>query len=272
MRCINPLEIGKNSFPCGKCNFCLQVKRADWTFRLTQETKVATDTAFLTLTYADGYDQEGKHIAPVSPDGELQLSKEDVQLFTKRLRKAAEPAKLRYYTVGEYGTETERPHYHSIMFGLPQSMLPGLNSIWKKGNVHVGKVEFASIHYVTKYVVERTGDYGGREPPFSLMSRRPGIGNNYLGTHSRWHLDGLRNYANINGTTSRLPRYFKDRIFNEKERAMLHAEGITLSRNDLVEEITRIRKFCDEPYSHYVERLHAEHDRLTNTISKFNHF
>lgn len=272
MRCISPLEIGHNRFPCGKCNFCLQVKRADWTFRLLQEQKISKSARFLTLTYADGYDQDGVHIAPVSEDGELQLSKRDVQLFTKRLRKVCVGHKLRYYSVGEYGTETQRPHYHSIIFNLPRNVLPQLQAIWGKGNVHVGAVSFASIHYVTKYVVERHGDYGGREPPFSLMSRRPGIGNNYLATHSKWHLDDMRNYANVNGTMSRLPRYFKDRIFNEKERQILAAEGVYQSREDVKKEILRVTSFCDDPYVHYAERIQSEHDRVKSKVSQFNKF
>lgn len=47
------------------------------------------------------------------------LSKRDVQLFLKRLRKYVYKntrERLRYFIVGEYGPKTYRPHYHLLLF------------------------------------------------------------------------------------------------------------------------------------------------------------
>lgn len=165
MRCISPLLIRTNGrrdvVPCGRCNFCLEVKRGEWSFRIAQELKRASSAKFVTLTYADNR-------IPITSTGEMELNKKDVQDFKKRLRK--ENAKytadqVRYYTVGEYGTETDRPHYHSILFNVHPSVLMRLQLIWDKGIVHQGNVEIASIHYVTKYVINRIGEYETREPP-----------------------------------------------------------------------------------------------------------
>lgn len=163
MRCISPLSLRQNGsinvVPCGKCNFCLSSKRDDWSFRLRQELKVSTSASFLTLTYSTDK-------LPINPSGHLELRKSDCQLFMKRLRKV-NSVPLRFYTVGEYGTRTARPHYHSILFNLDPSVRTQLHQIWQLGNVHVGDVTGASIHYVTKYVINRHQDvYDGREPPF----------------------------------------------------------------------------------------------------------
>lgn len=45
------------------------------------------------------------------------LRKRHYQLFFKRLRKwYGKP--IRYFGTGEYGSKTQRPHYHFIIFGL----------------------------------------------------------------------------------------------------------------------------------------------------------
>lgn len=164
MKCISPLWIRKSGYtvPCGKCNFCLASKRVDWSFRIAQELKVSSSALFLTFTYADECPE-----IPRSPSGLLELDKTHMQLFMKKLRLEQE-SKLRYYSVGEYGTLTQRPHYHSIMFNLEPQVIARLDQIWSYGFVHVGEVTPASIHYVTKYVIDRQALYGDRSPPFQL--------------------------------------------------------------------------------------------------------
>ena len=87
--------------PCGKCIACLHNKRSDWQFRLRQEHKASKSSMFVTLTYRRKFLPEGG-----------SLSKRDLQLFLKRLRKKDESVKIRYYAVGEYGSQRKRAHYH----------------------------------------------------------------------------------------------------------------------------------------------------------------
>lgn len=75
-----------------------------------------------------------------------------------QLRRFPDSPNLRYYTVGEYGTQTHRPHYHSIMFNMQPQLLRELPEIWGQGITHHGTVTQASIHYVTKYVIEKEVD------------------------------------------------------------------------------------------------------------------
>lgn len=280
MACISPVFIRKSGVryfvPCGKCNFCLERKRSDWTFRLIQEEKVSTGSKFLTLTYDD------KHINNDEPDcvrvarnGLPQLCKRDLQLFQKRLRKANEDLSdypLRYYSVGEYGTITARPHYHSIVFNVHPKLLMKMVDIWKWGHVHVGECEMASIHYVTKYCINRETDYPGREKPFAFMSTKPGIGVNYLATHTDWHRADMRNYTFVNGYKKAIPRYYKNRLFTDRERETLAAEALYLmdiSYSDTVKENFR---FHDDPYYYQDEQVRSRHDQVTSKINKLNTF
>lgn len=272
MRCISPLLIRRdgqrNVVPCGKCNFCLQKRRSDWTFRLLQETKVSCSAHFVTLTYDES-------TLPFSEDGIPTLRKKDYQLFKKRLRKAQaaiSDEKIRYYSVGEYGTETERPHYHSIMFNLVDLKL--VTDAWNLGFVHVGDVSVGSIHYVTKYVINRDepDSYLGREPPFALMSRRPAIGSNYLDTHTKWHKTAKRNYTQVNGVISSLPRYYKEKIFNSLERQQMALEAIHYSDLNYWKEIERLSYLSDNPESYFEERETHAHESFKSKINTKNKF
>lgn len=272
MRCISPLLVRTSNrrefVPCGKCNFCLQVKRGDWTFRLLQEQKDCCSSYFLTLTYEDD-------ALPFSMEGEATLRKQDLQLFGKRLRKVQSKVtdvRLRYYSVGEYGTETSRPHYHSIMFNLERSVLARLSDIWSHGMVHVGEVERASIHYVTKYVINRPGEYGGREPPFAFMSKRPGIGYRYLETHKDWHRSEMRNYTMVNGQVGRLPRYFKEKMFTELERRKLALESVAIADEAYSSDVAWLSRFHDDPYYYYDERIAHSHDAVISKVNSLNKF
>lgn len=271
MRCISPVLIQRSTsrdfVPCGKCNFCLSTRRNEWTFRIKQEAKVSNSQVFLTLTY----DEE--HVKR-NPDSSLpEVSKQDLQLFTKRLRKSNAPLSdlpLRYYSVAEYGTKTRRPHYHSIMFNLDRSLLATVSDVWGLGLCHIGHVTDQSIHYVTKYVINRHDDYNGMAKPFALMSRRPGIGANYLTTHTQWHQDAQRNFTNVNGQIGSLPRYYKEKIFSPFQREALAKQSIRESDERYADTISKLANFSPEPFNYYDERLAQSLDTIKNKTNQFN--
>lgn len=268
MGCISPIALRLSKavqfVPCGKCNFCLASKRADWTFRLAQELKVCQSAHFLTLTYDDVH-------LPWTDEGP-SLCKRDMQLFMHSLRKAnrkVSPVGLRYYTVGEYGTNTLRPHYHSIMFNLSGCICQRLDSIWKRGFVSVGNVTEASIHYVTKYVINRVGEFEGRQKPFALISNRSGgLGMNYVESNRKWHKgDVLKNYAMYNGFKVPLPRVFRDKIFSVREKERLAKESISQLTVEMQEEIVRLTKFHPDPWGYYLDRIDAAYKAVN--VEKF---
>lgn len=200
--------------PCGKCFACLSNRRAEWTFRLKQELKSSASAAFVTLTYDDEY-------LPFASNGYPMVSKTDVQLFMKRLRKAFEPFKIRYFLVSEYGSNTLRPHYHFILFNHPLDLdlHSSVIKAWNKGHVHIGQCTGASISYCAKYCLsfaELSKEY---VRPFMLCSRRPGIGQSYLTPQmENWHREDLKEYVIDDGRKNRLPRYYSKKLFDDSDK------------------------------------------------------
>lgn len=164
--------------------------------RILLEASQFVDNAFITLTYSD-------ETLPSSGS----LMPEDLQNWLKRFRKLIEPARVRYYAVGEYGETTWRPHYHAVLFGYPNCLRGqsrfGLHprmvdekhkccvncdriaATWRKGGVFVGALEANSAQYVAGYVMKKmtsSRDFrlNGRHPEFARMSLKPGIGVNAM--------------------------------------------------------------------------------------------
>lgn len=189
--------------PCGQCIGCRLSHARDWTGRIICESQLYDGSSslvdydcsscFVTLTYSDTY-------LPRTEGYLGTLVKKHFQNFMKRLRKSIYPKKVRFYACGEYGEKYQRPHFHVILFGyLPEDLVmfsdefghklyisESLQKLWKFGFVSIGNLTFDSAMYVAGYVTKKiTGDkaeshYLGREPEFSLMSRKPGIGKDWI--------------------------------------------------------------------------------------------
>lgn len=244
MPCLHPVKLNPHVVPCGQCEGCLTSRRNDWSFRLQQELRDSKNAKFITLTYAEGNE-------PWTENEVLTLSKRDCQLFMKRLRKHAEPArkklnwpKIRYFLVGEYGTITERPHYHALIFNIPETTVDNLDNIWGLGFTYTGSCTNASIHYTTKYIINAKPIENGRERQFSLMSRRPGIGHGYFKRTHQWHQQNNHYHAiGAHGQKVKLPRYYQNKMFGKFSREIRNhkalQEYITNDREKFNEAMTK---------------------------------
>lgn len=189
--------------PCGKCDSCIEQRTKSWAIRCTLEAAQYEDNCFLTLTYNN----------QCVPKGGLQ--KKEFQKFIKALRNKY-GAGIRYFGCGEYGSKYDRPHYHIIVFNFfPKDAEPvkydavtqciyyrskELQSLWKFGFVSIGEVTYNSCAYVARYCQKKIKDMGivRQNPEFSLMSRRPGIGQKYFEDHYDSLINTDRIYININ--------------------------------------------------------------------------
>ena len=281
MRCDKPLFIENPNYPgpgqeekipvpCGKCPPCLTRRVDSWVFRLLQEDKISSSSYFITLTYDSPF-------LPRTDNNLPTLRVRDLQLFWKRLRKR-NSQKIRYYAAGEYGTRNRRPHYHAIVFNLEDPEY--VNEAWKDpetgqplGLTDVGTVTTSSIAYCAKYIDKgKTVPQHARDdryPEFSRMSK--GMGANYLTPAViRWHKSDLsRCYVVMpGGYRLGLPRYYRDRIYTDEEKAevlRIISTGIEQSEAEAVE-----RYYNEHPDGNYGRRLASARRARENKLNSKN--
>lgn len=179
---------------------------------------------FVTLTYADD-----------TNDGNLH--KDHLQAYIKRLRYYADSLlhrRFRFFACGEYGRQTHRPHYHLILLGLRQAewnfiRLKAmevddaggfvfsrlyfsfvLDRIWNYGMSRADPCNEQTIAYVAGYCNKVLAKYpDGLVKPFRLMSRRPGIGYDYIMSNPNQVLYR----RDLNDDFITLSRYIEDKLY-----------------------------------------------------------
>lgn len=273
--CLNPIRVypnGKNPITnwyelsdscvvaCGKCLECAKRYSIEWAFRIMLEAKKYTDNCFVTYTYND------EHL-PNPPF----VSRREVQLLNKRLRKVLAPLKLRFFACGEYGKRGKRPHYHEIIFnwfpsdayfwkridGVDYYRSPTLEKVWSKGFSLIGRVEYKTALYCAKYMnklffdsefelvnADPLGDddcpfWDCPTRPFVQMSNRPGIG-----FDSVYESDMLADRIYVDGRSCKIPRYFlkvmeRDGIYLDDLKERRRIVGYMLSRSTDELEVRR---------------------------------
>lgn len=261
MMCPNPISIPhphgtrasvRLTVPCGKCPVCLTNRRIDWIIRLKEEAKMHIHSLFVTLTYADENLHYNENQIP-------SVEKAALSAFMKRLRRRCN-FPIRFYGIGEYGGKFHRPHYHIILFGISPDYHEIIQAVWPFGSVHVGTVEIKSISYVAKYHVNKTKFPPGANPPFALMSRRPGIGANYVKKMYKWHRTGTHTafYPDFERKL-RLPRYYKEKLYTPDERNEMSEEFQSKDKMNTEEAINAyLKRFPDGNYFKYRNDLNKE--------------
>lgn len=310
--------------PCGKCIGCRLDYSRQWANRCMLEAQYYPEGTvwFATITYNNAYapkvltedPETGKKVPALS------LRKRDFQLWMKRLRKAFPDTKIRFFASGEYGSETFRPHYHAILFGLflvdqePWQMSSGYQTFlsktiaktwsrcyntsretsfsssgskgsnailaegdWRDGNhsfrdgdwlyepfgrIVLSPCSWETCAYTARYTAKKSNtlfpefyERFNLEAPFTLMSRRPGIGRQYYEDHK----DTLYDYRYINipgqegGLKFTAPRYF-DRILETENPELLETQKKL--RREFAEQTDKAKE--DRNTYGYAERLKVE--------------
>lgn len=231
------------SVPCGQCLGCLMRRTRDWAIRMRHEAKSHKRNCFLTLTY------DGEHLPA---DGSLDLV--HWQRFADRMRKRM--GAFRYYHCGEYGPQTLRPHYHACVFGLDFSSdwrptarsksgelmyeSKVLEELWPMGYATAQPFTEATAAYTAGYVVEKaefahwcathekvnphTGEVWEVRPAYATMSKRPGIGSEWL----KKYADDiyLEDFAiSASGQRARPPRYYDRKLKEEDPERFAEVEA-----------------------------------------------
>lgn len=220
--------------------------------------RTASSAHFLTFTYEDdrlSYDIESK---------KETLVKSHYKEFMYRLRyhdRKIHKSQIKYYAVGEYGSETNRPHYHAIMFNLHPSTFLKLADIWGHGHVHCGDVTGASVNYVAGYCVGKHDHEGTTQKPFAFISK--GIGKDYLTPQMiSWHKRNLKMYTRKDGVYGPLPRIYKDILFTSAQKARAVDKMDKITSEKYATEIERLSKLHEDPQSYYQEKVYQAYARV----------
>lgn len=219
--------------PCRNCIGCRLDNARQWAIRLTHEQRYHELSCFLTLTYN-----------PQHMPKDHSLDKRHFQLFMKRLRmyhhyNNPEAPKIKYYMCGEYGGQTDRPHYHAIIFGLDfadkrkhKTTKRGdvlytsekLNELWGMGHCYIGAVTYKSVGYVARYCIKKVNGERANEHYNNVdketgeiipvlkeyMAASQGLGlRHFEEFHQQMY---LRDSVVIQGKEAPIPRYYDRKL------------------------------------------------------------
>jgi len=208
--------------PCGQCGECRLSRARTWATRCVHESTQWKQSCFITLTYRN------------TPEGN-SLDPQDTRNFIRRFREQFKKP-FKYFLVGEYGDQGDRPHYHALIFGTdfgysqfhsPKNKTslqgihelhdttalsnPELDSIWGLGHTSVGELTFDSAAYCAQYAMKKINGpkaqshYGGRHPEFMRTSQNA-IGKQYALKYA----DEIINNNSVisNETKQPIPNYY----------------------------------------------------------------
>lgn len=263
--------------PCGQCLGCRTAYAAQWANRILLEQQYHDKSYFITLTY----DEEHVPIHETK-NGEkvLSLEPDDLQLFIKRLRRQQsyhQDNKIRFYAVGEYGSQFHRPHYHIIVFGLllddireigknkSGRMLHSSDTIeklWSYGRVEVDELTWELAAYAARYTVKKlgkkeTGFYEEQNlvPEFTRMSLKPAIGAQYFEDHIKdiYDADEIVIPTASGARHVKPPRYYDMKYDDVYPYQMEKIKG---NRKELAKQMVMLK--LDRFSGTYLELLHNE--------------
>lgn len=248
-------EYDMQLIPCGQCIDCRLSYSRHWAERCMLEASLHEFNYFVTLTYDDFHIPMGNYL---DHDGEVKtssLNRRDFQLFMKKLRNNAyekfDHTGVRCFYCGEYGDLHDRPHYHAILFNMPDlsseftffnkrgsfsSYTSDLiSSSWSdpysnlsKGIATISDISYDTCAYVARYVVKKQkglssdyfnsldiSDISKRVQPFVGMSNRPGIARAYYDSHKEdiYTTDSVLYKKDHDVYSAKPPRYF-DKLYD----------------------------------------------------------
>lgn len=213
---------------CGRCLSCrinLQRKKH---FRLMLEWLSHKESCWLTITYND-------HFKPM----DNSLHPDHMTLFLKRLRKKVKKP-IRYFYCGEYGDQTQRPHFHVCLFGIGKHWIDTIRSCWTDpvsklamGHIMVVDLSPENMKYTCGYTLKKMTKsddtrLNGRHPEFARQSM--GIGKfsvakiakafkcRSLSEYYKTYRDIPRSF-NMDGKEYPMDRYTRQKILEHLEIA-----------------------------------------------------
>lgn len=241
MKCKSPIEKNPGFFvPCGTCVACRINETTDWSIRAVYELHEFENASFVTLTYNDEH-----YPRDCSVHKEVLADWWDSFQHTVKREKGFSP---RIFSCGEYGSRTDRAHYHAILYGLNPDPFDKNNIDrelianswkncdremfqWNRFDYNKNAINFVTretCQYVAGYIQKKLKSYQakeiyektGRQAPFKISSKSLGL------NFAIEQQDILREngFCVYNGYRVRIPRYFREKLGIEADFDALEDE------------------------------------------------
>jgi len=204
---------------CGCCIECRKEKQREWRVRLEEELR-SNYGYFITLTISsEGIKNLEEKTGLTWKENPNEIASKGLRLFLERVRKNTGKS-MRHWCVTELGENNDRIHLHGIFFGQKSAEL--IKKHWKYGFIFIGQYcNSRSVNYMTKYMLK----VDIKHPKFKqIVLASPGIGSEYFNRLDwQWQKQNYKRievptYTFRNGTKMAMPKYYKDKLFTEKER------------------------------------------------------
>lgn len=201
--------------PCGLCLHCLKNRASDWRRRLLDEYEgLSPEQRARTLFVTMSIDPEHYDFVCSNPSRAIRLFLERVRKFKGR--------SVRHWFITERGDLNGRFHFHGVLFDcdIPFEMF---YKLWKYGYIDVSVVrENKCMSYITTYITKFIKTWFISKDEVQKIYCSPGIGRSYVldDRNFYWHRKGgiLRFFTmSDNGYITRLPRYYREWLFSERE-------------------------------------------------------
>lgn len=233
--------------PCGRCITCKIRRTKEWSLRLAMESTQWKDIQFVTLTFSNDYVYTEN---PLTGELKESLFVEDIQYYIKRVRSMLHRegfySPIKYFAVGEYGPKTQRPHYHLLVFGVPDNFVYVLRDCWKYGFTCIKPFVPQQCNYVAGYIQKKLYGpdskylYQGINPPFNTQSQHLG---------EKWFFDN-KNLDNIlhngfvmfQGYKHAIPSTFRRKLI---ALGLLPVSNLHVVNQRQYKEFVDLKKHCD---------------------------
>lgn len=254
MACSSPItvstEAGPIEVPCKQCLNCRILRQSGLTLRNILEHSCSLRGDFWTLTYRDPCPEK--------------LDYSDFSSFLKRLRRLNQtqenPVPIRFFSCGEYGTKTGRPHFHALIYNdLSRKSDRTLTRLWPHGFSYIGTATPQSIRYTARYCL-KFGEKG--KDSIANWSLKPGLGATGMRSLAQYH---VRNNYRIDKVPTTLKigknKYFVDETLRAHYIDEYNNSSLSeneLGKGSLYNQVLQyeLRKLYDDPIER--QALHQE--------------
>lgn len=198
---------------------------------------------------------------------------------------------------GNIRQATERPHYHIILFNVkvddlkfwkysycewapkiknPLYKSATMSKLWKKGHVDLNEVNYETCCYVAGYVMKKWKGRGsdehyllkGQKPPYTFMSRRPGIGHAFFERNKDkfFNEDTFWQVTKKGLKEIRPGRYFDKLMEKEDEQAFSQIKNSREKKS--LENTERLMQKTDITRHEYIENKESKNKLRTRFMKR----